>query len=186
MIQLYGSYTSPYVRHCRVSLLDTNTPFEFIEADTALRDQVTPTMKVPYLEQGTLKLHDSQSIIQYVRQLARQSAFPKIEDLDIFLLANTILDTAVNVYLLKRSHLDEQSVPYLHRQSQRITTLLKALEPMVQTRPWAWDDTTIRIACMVSWLKVRGFNDFADLPALWALNTQALTQPNFAATQPTT
>lgn len=184
MIKLYGSLTSPYVRHCRIVLMDTQTPFELVEADTALRDQVTPTLKVPYLEAGALQLHDSQSIVQYCREQAGEVAFPNIEDLDYFLLASTVLETGVNLLQLQRSGLTPDQVPYLKRQSDRVTTLLQALDRMTANRPWLWQDATIRAACMIHWMERRGFDDFSRWPALRDLHAQALAQPNFAATEP--
>lgn len=184
MIKLYGSFTSPFVRHCRVVLLDNQTPFEFIEADTALRDQVNLTMKVPYLEDGTVQLHDSQSILHYCRSIAGQTAFADVADLDYFLLASTTLDTGVNILQLKRSGLNEEAVPFLQRQSRRLSSLLQGLETLTAARPWQWDDATIRAACMIRWVEMRGFNDFSEYPALRKLHTQALAQPHFAATEP--
>ena len=184
MIKLFGSLTSPYVRHCRIVLLDNQNAFEFIEADTAMRDQITPTLKVPYLEHDGLRLHDSHSIVQYCRSLAGQSAFPEITDLDYFLLASTVLETGINILQLKRSGLSADAVPFLKRQNLRLNSLLQALETLSEARPWQWNDATIRAACMIRWIEMREYNDFSDYPALRNLHTQALAQPNFAATEP--
>jgi len=184
MIKLYGSLTSPYVRHCRIALLDTQTPFEFVEADTAVRDQVTPTLKVPYMEDGSLKLHDSHSILHYCREKAGTQTFAKVEDLDYFLLASTVLETSINILQLQRSGLTPEQVPFLKRQNNRLASLLQALDDMTEARPWHWHDATIRAACMIRWMEMRGFDDFSRWPALRALHTQALSQPNFAATEP--
>ena len=32
-MELFGSYTSPYVRHCRIALLETDTKFSLTETD---------------------------------------------------------------------------------------------------------------------------------------------------------
>lgn len=184
MITLYGSKTSPYVRHCRVVLLDTQTPFEFIEADTAMRDQVTPTLKVPYMENEGLKLHDSHSIVQYCRQQAGELPFQSITDLDYFLLASTLLETGINILQLKRSGLTVSAVPFLQRQTLRLTSLLDAFANITAQRSWQWNDATIRAACMIRWIEMRGFDDFSRYPALRALHSQALEHANFVATEP--
>ena len=32
-MKLYGSYTSPFVRHCRVALEETGEQYQFVETD---------------------------------------------------------------------------------------------------------------------------------------------------------
>lgn len=47
-MELYGSYTSPFVRHCRIALLQTQQDCQFIETDAQQSATLSPTKKVPY------------------------------------------------------------------------------------------------------------------------------------------
>ena len=43
-MKLYGSYTSPFVRHVRIALLETQQAFEFIETDQAGSSAQSPRL----------------------------------------------------------------------------------------------------------------------------------------------
>ena len=47
-MKLFGSYTSPFVRHCRIVLAQHQQSYEFIPTDYAQSAQQTPTKRVPY------------------------------------------------------------------------------------------------------------------------------------------
>ena len=62
-MKLYGSYTSPYVRHCRIVIEQLGLACDFVEADYTLSAKKSPSMKVPFLQDGDLQLTDSTSIL---------------------------------------------------------------------------------------------------------------------------
>jgi len=43
MLELYGSYTSPFVRHCRIALLESGLAFTFVETDQVSSAKLSPT-----------------------------------------------------------------------------------------------------------------------------------------------
>ena len=53
-MKIYGSFTSPFVRHCRIVLLETGLTCEFIEVDATQSAQISPTKKVPLLVDGDI------------------------------------------------------------------------------------------------------------------------------------
>lgn len=67
-MELYGSYTSPYVRHCRLAMLEAGLDFKFVETDALASARKSPTQKVPFLKDGDITLNDSCSIVKYVRE----------------------------------------------------------------------------------------------------------------------
>ena len=67
-MKLYGSVTSPYVRHVRVALAQSGFDYTFVEADYAMSAERSPTAKVPFFEDGDLTLTDSTSILKHVRE----------------------------------------------------------------------------------------------------------------------
>ena len=69
-MKLYGSLTSPYVRHARIAIAQSGFQCEFEEADYARSAELSPTARVPFFEDGDLMLTDSSSILKYVREKA--------------------------------------------------------------------------------------------------------------------
>jgi glutathione S-transferase len=101
-MKLYGSYTSPFVRHCRILLLESGLPCEFIVTDGVASAAKSPTKKVPFLEDGELFLTDSCSIVKYLREKNMQAfCFTAIE-YDRFCLVNTLLEATVNLFMLEK------------------------------------------------------------------------------------
>src|SRR6187551_754505 len=95
-MKLYGSYTSPFVRHVRIVLLETAQPFDFIETDQAGSTAKSPTQRVPFFEDGKIFLTDSLSIAKYLREKAGQDYCRSAQELDDICLVNTAMDAAVN------------------------------------------------------------------------------------------
>lgn len=154
-MKLHGSYTSPYVRHCRIALAQTDQDFELVETDYAASARQSPAARVPFTTDGDRMLTDSASILRLIRERAGQRFFPDLEDYDLFLLANTGLDTAINLFLLERDGLGPTQSPYLARQQQRVDDVLKALDAneWVQRQDAAepYSDGLLRVGCFVSW-----------------------------------
>ncbi|RZA06776.1 MAG: hypothetical protein EOO68_04495 [Moraxellaceae bacterium] len=71
-MKLYGSYTSPFVRHCRIAILETHGECEFIETDQAVSAAKSPTKRVPFFEDGEIFLTDSNAILKYLREKSGQ------------------------------------------------------------------------------------------------------------------
>jgi glutathione S-transferase len=126
-MKLYGSYTSPFVRHVRVVLLETAQPCEFIETDQAGSTAKSPTQRVPFLEEGDVFLTDSASITKYLREKAGQDYCKSAKELDDVCLVNTLMDATVNLFFIKRDGVDVTAVPYLQRQAARIQSTLAEL-----------------------------------------------------------
>ena len=104
-MKLYGSYTSPFVRHCRIALLETGLACEFIETDQAGSAAKSPTKRVPFLEDGDVFLTDSSSILKHIREKAGTAFLSSASELDLFAMVNTALDATVNLFFLERDHL---------------------------------------------------------------------------------
>ena len=58
-MELFGSYTSPFVRHCRIALLETKTKFSFTETDFETSAKLSPAKKVPFLTNIIRSFRDS-------------------------------------------------------------------------------------------------------------------------------
>lgn len=152
-IKLFGSYTSPFVRHCRIVLAQTGTDYTFVETDYATSEKSSPTKRVPYLYDGEVKLHDSSAIIHYLRQQNGQSFLSTPMETEQFALANTVLDTCINLFLLENSGVAVSGNAFLQRQQGRIDSGLQALNNWIPNNPdlTAMDDAHWRVACLLDW-----------------------------------
>ncbi len=168
-MQLFGSYTSPYVRHCRIALAETDLRCEFVESDTRTSAERSPTQKLPFLQDGELLLTDSSSILRYLREKAGQPFFPSLRDYDNFCLANTLMDAAQILLVLERDGLTPAQSPYLERQQRRIDTALDALAQCTFRSHPPYSDFELRLGCVLAWGQYRNrfsFQQYARLTEL--------------------
>lgn len=184
-MKLFGSYTSPFVRHCRIAVLQADLECGFVETNYEQSAEGSAAMRVPYLEHDQLKLHDSMSILRYLRELTDQRFCPTLEEYDLLLLVNTALDSTINLFLLENSGLDIASNSYMQRQARRVEQSLAYLND-VAAQGLEWNDAGIRLACFVDWAMFRQRLDFTNYPALVAWREQAQQSKEFIATAPPT
>ncbi|EKE79941.1 glutathione S-transferase family protein [Idiomarina xiamenensis] len=187
-MKLYGSYTSPFVRHCRIALAETEQDYEFILTDHSQSQQLSATAKVPFLDDGELRLNDSVSILRYVREQAGESFCADIEDFNLLLMVNTALDAVVNTFLLSREGIGAEQSQYLARQYQRIESILDHLEQ----RRWSlerssgrpFSDGQLRLGCFLSWGVFRERIDLSERVNLRQFLLQIEKYAIFADTDP--
>ena len=154
-MKLYGSYTSPYVRHCRIALLETGFTAEFIETDQTASAVKSPTKRVPFLEDGNIFLTDSSAIIRYLREKAGTKFLYTIEELNQFLNVNSALDSCTNLFFLARDGVDIQAYEYTKRQSARIDSILRDLDEINLPMQAPYNDAHLRLACFLAWALFR-------------------------------
>lgn len=150
-MKLYGSYTSPFVRHCRIALLETHCACDFIETDQAGSAAQSPTKRVPFLEDGDVFLTDSNSILKHLREKAGQSYLTNTQELNQFCMVNTALDTTVNLFFLERDGVDLQAYEYTRRQAARIESSLAELNQLSLPTCAPYNDVHVRLACYLAW-----------------------------------
>jgi glutathione S-transferase len=150
-MKLYGSYTSPFVRHCRIALLETHYACDFIETDQAGSAAQSPTKRVPFLDDGDIFLTDSISILKHLREKAGQSYLTNARELDQFCLVNTALDTTANLFFLQRDGVDLQAYEYTRRQAARIESSLAELNQLSLPKHAPYNDVHLRLACYLAW-----------------------------------
>ncbi len=162
-MQLYGSYTSPFVRHCRIALLETGLDCEFVETDAKASAQLSPTRRVPFLhdEQNSkvIQLTDSSAILKYLREKSGAAFLEHVDDYEMFCLGNTLLDTAINLFFLEKDGLGPEQSAYLSRQQARIDSGLAELNKRCGEKPLPdsgpWHDGWLRVACFLAWALFR-------------------------------
>ncbi|MCA0899966.1 MULTISPECIES: glutathione S-transferase family protein [Microbulbifer] len=184
-MKLFGSFTSPFVRHCRIALMQSNLDWEMVELDIhASKDPGTPTLRVPFLEDGALRLTDSTSIVKYIREKAGQEFIGDIQDLDRYCLANTLLDSAINLFLLERTGLDLNENVYTRRQQKRVESILGELNSAPLPVFGEFNDADYRIAVAAAWGQFRQRYSINGHDNLQRLLEMAGKDSAFVATAP--
>lgn len=183
-MKLYGSYTSPFVRHCRIALQETVQAYEFIETDQAGSAAQSPTQRVPFLQDGDTFLTDSSAILKYLREKAGQHFCTSAQELDQFCLVNTALEACVNVFFIEKDGVNSSEVPYLQRQKARIVSALAELNTLPLPSAAPYNDAQLRLACFVGWAKFRQRVDFSPYQHIERFHQDILSYAPFAQTQP--
>lgn len=184
-MKIYGSFTSPFVRHCRIALLETNLVCEFIETDALQSAKLSPTQKVPLLVDGDLTLTDSSSILKYIREKAGLSFFTQIKDFELFNMTNTVMDACVNIFFLEKTdNIKLTDSKYLQRQNSRVLSGLEALNKMELATQLPLTDGQIRLACFLDWGIYRNRINLFELDNLAKLLELAKKDKAFADTAP--
>lgn len=192
-MQIYGSFTSPFVRHCRIALAQAqqrvNLECEFIETDQAASAKLSPTQKVPYLVDGDLTLSDSTAILKYLREKSAGTFLHDIRDCELFCMVNTVLDASVNVFFMERlDGLKAADSKYLTRHNNRIHSALKEMNslelPQLINDQQPLSDGHIRLACYLDWALFRHRITLDRLDNLNNFLQAARQWPVFANTAP--
>lgn len=183
-VKLFGSFTSPFVRHCCYVFRQLELPFEFVETDYDQSAAGSPMKKVPFMSVGDLQLTDSSSIIKYAREKAGQAFLPDVIDYDRYTMINTIMDSAINLFLFDRCGITADQAPYMVRQQARIDAGLAALEKNITPEAPLAKDCHIRIACFVDWAVYRGRMSFSEYPNISKLAKKANEDELFLQTAP--
>ena len=195
-MKLYGVRTSPYVRHARVALSQSDLDWELEQVTLDTIGQ-SPTLRVPFLTDGKLTLSDSSVIVRYVLEQSGQSYLTTIADHELFAVATSVLDTAVNVYLMNiGDSADFAEVPtgtsttgfdpktYFERQQERITVGMQELERCQLSFSQPYTDGEIRLACLLDWAAYRDTIDLSGKDNLGRFLAEIRTWPPFAETAP--
>ncbi len=184
---LYGSYTSPYVRHIRTALLQFNFTFEFVDTDYTASASGSPLKRVPFLDTGDKKLTDSSSILLYLKQLSGQSGFDNLDDFELYALVNSAMDTEINLFLLSRDGLTPDNSDYLSRQKSRVASSLGYMNDLIANQTVdinGLSDGQLRLACFLDWGLFRQRFSLDGLDSLTAFLEGVRVIEEFAATKP--
>lgn len=183
-MKLYGSYTSPFVRHCRIALTQEQLDYDFIETDNVMSAEKSPTRKVPFFSDGDLMLTDSSSILKYVREKSGKNFLADLADHENFTIANTLVDSTINLFLLGNEGFGPEQIKYLGRQQDRIISGLATLNERLADKHDLAEDGTLRCACFIDWALFRKRISIDGLDNLHALLAAANQVDIFATTAP--
>lgn len=184
---LYGSYTSPYVRHIRVALALFGLKYEMVDTDYDASAAGSPLKRVPFLNDGDIKLTDSSSILLHLKRNAGQAGFENVADFELYATANSAMDAEINLFLLSRDGLSPENSDYLKRQKARVQSSLEYLDQIASNQTIVADNLTdgqLRLACFLDWALFRERFNLQGLKNLSSLLDKVRSIPQFAATKP--
>ena len=184
MIELYGSTTSPYVRHCRIVLAQENIEYKLIEVDFNTYENMPATGRVPFLKDGDIVLSDSSSITLYLRQKSGKTLFHDPVTYDHFCLVNTMMDAAVNIIRCSLSGTNIEENAHLKRHGDRIKHGLDELENLDLPQSINDNDFALRLACFLDWALFREQISLDNHLKLKSFLNTANTLELFSSTSP--
>ncbi len=198
-MKLYGSITSPFVRRVRYLCHELGQSFELVDSLTeagqsAMREK-NPIWKVPCAEIDGLVIWDSHTIIEYLAEkfadspnnLRKPTGVEKWRERNLVSAADGCVESAINVFYLRKDGVAVENVAYLVKQRARVESILTWLKSQLQGNFFTPEAkvglSELTLYCILDWLRFREMypvNDDAVLKAYMEFNSG---RPGFAATR---
>lgn len=207
-ITLYGSITSPFVRRLRFLLHELGIPFELVDSLTdagqsAMRTK-NPIWKVPCVEIDGQILWDSHTIIEYLSEkhgsteLTTGAGNPKLlrnpqgaekwREKNLVTAADGCVESAINVFYLRKDGVEVDKVAYLVKQRARVESILTWLKTQLKDNYFTAEKkiglSELTLYCILDWLRFREMYPVLQDPALKAYMDFHSKYPAFEATKP--
>lgn len=186
-MKLYGSFTSPFVRKCRITALEAGVDDRIKFANTVVMDpnadHPNPLNLVPSFQTdaGDLMV-DSPLICDYLRSLGDKTESDDWADRTLVALADGMTDRAVSITLESRRPEHEQSPAWVARWTDAILATVTELETRT---PNTFTPGAIALTCALGYLDFRhakiDWRNGHDLLASWY--DAQLTRPSVIATE---
>lgn len=194
-MKLFGSTTSPFVRRVRVVAAELGEPVDLVNTATdagqaALRE-VSPIGKVPVAQISGRTLFDSRVIIDWLTNVhgwgALRPPSDRWREANQINAIDAALESAIQVFYLRRDGLDVMSVPFGPRQMDRIATIFEWLtRELAEGRFGAGLGLPeISLLATLDWMELRDVYPVARHEAAFgALRATYRERPSLAATRP--
>jgi len=206
-MKLYFSEGSPFARKVRIVLAEKGLPFES-DVSGGLRSPeatATPTMAVPVLEDGALRLWESDLIVDYLlrtypdaKSPVASSAQPALspwlarpechwQDMATLAMIATCASSMVNLRLMQVDGITPENSDYMARQKTRFEKGLDWLEATVTDEGFApgwFSIMDIALICPLVFCEMRGVTAWRGRPKVEALVARHQGRPSLLATPP--
>jgi glutathione S-transferase len=191
--KLYGTLTSPFVRRVRVVAAEAGQPFELVIAppDGPALGALSPIAKVPVIEDDGRVIFDSRAIIDYIVEQRGWGGLA--EPRDRWAHANYLnaidgaLESAIQVFYLRRDGFDVASMPFAEKQRHRIAAIFGWLADEIAAARFGVAPrlAELSLACTLDWMEFRETFAVASLGGrLDVVRTMFAARPSFAPTAP--
>ena len=202
-MKLYRSDGSPFARKVRVVLAELGLPHEE-DVENGLRPtsgELGPTLSIPVLEDGGVRLWESDLIIDYLLKTypeaaARASGSPKLapalarpdrhwHDMTVLATIHTCASSVVSLRLMANDGISPENSDYMARQRDRIDRCLDWLEAQVTDDGFApgwFSIQDIAFICPMDFSEKRGIVAWRGRHKLDALFDRHRERPSLKAT----
>jgi glutathione S-transferase len=210
-MKLYGSITSPFVRRVRYLCHELGQSFELVDSLTemgqsAMREK-NPIWKVPCAEIDGLVIWDSHTIIDYLTEkygstrpdgllttgadnpngLRKPTGVEKWRERNLVTAADGCVESAINVFYLRKDGVAVENVAYLVKQRARVESILTWLKSQLMGYYFTADPkiglSELTLYCILDWLRFREMYPVNDDGVLRAFMEFHGTGPGFVATR---
>lgn len=198
-MKLYGSITSPFVRRVRYLCHELGQSFELVDSLTemgqsAMREK-NPIWKVPCAEIDGLVIWDSHTIIEYLSEkfadnpnnLRKPTGAEKWRERNLVTAADGCVESAINVFYLKKDGVAVDNVAYLVKQRARVESILSWLKSQLMGFYFTADPkiglSELTLYCILDWLRFREMYPVNDDGVLKAFMEFHGNRPGFVATR---
>ena len=187
-MKLYGTTTSPFVRRVRIVAAEAGQPFELIdtkpEAGQAALRRASPIWKVPIAEVDGRVIFDSRTIIEWITTTRGWGGIEPPRDrwreANLINAIDGALESAVQVFYLRRDGMDVANLPFAHRQRDRITEIFDWLGTELEAERVGLPQ--ISLVCTLDWMDFRKAFETGDRFA--RLRTFFGSRPSVEKTKP--
>ncbi len=183
-MKLYGSITSPFVRRVRYLCHEVGQPFELVDSlteagQTAMRSK-NPIWKVPCIEIDDLVIWDSHTIIEYLSEkyadnpngLRKPVGDERWRERNLVTAADGCVESAINVFYLKKDGVAVSEVNYLVKQRARVESILTWLKSQLKDNYFTDERklglSELTLYCILDWLRFREMYPVNEDPVLKA------------------
>jgi glutathione S-transferase len=202
-MKLYYSEGSPFARKVRIVLIEKGLAFESDVANSlrSAESASTPTMAVPVLEDGALRLWESDLIVDYLLRTYPAAKSPANtqpplspwlarpdnhwQDMATLAMIATCAASMVNLRLMLSDGITPENSDYLARQKTRFERCLDALEKTVTDEGFApgwFSIMDIALICPLVFCETRGVTAWRGRTKLDALVDRHQARPSLLAT----
>jgi len=204
-MKLYMTSGSPFSRKVRIVLMEKGLSFEtdVLDALGLASGTFGPTLSVPVLDDGDLRIWESDLIVDYLLRtypdakavgemagtppLAAWLARPELYWQDMTLLATiaTCADSIVNLRLMRLDGMTPDNSDYLARQRTRVERCLDWLETQITDEGFVprWlSIMDIAFVCPMAYCEKREVMAWRGRPKLDALFDRTIQRPSFVKT----
>jgi len=197
VVRLYGTTTSPFVRRVRVVAAEVGEAVELI--DTATEDgqaklrAKSPIWKVPIAEVDNRLLYDSRVIIDWLTTTrgwgGLAPAHDRWREANLVNAIDGALDSAIQVFYLRRDGIPVEGNPYARRQHERCAAIFEWLAGQLVAGVRFGDGlgfAEVSLVCALDWMDFRQAYPTGNHPSLAPLRTAWAERPSLRATRPHT
>jgi glutathione S-transferase len=194
-MKLFGTTTSPFVRRVRVVAAETGQHVDLVntatdEGQEKLR-RATPIWKVPVAEIGERYLFDSRAIIEWLTTFhgwgTMRAPIDRWRELNLVNAIDGALESAIQLFYLRREGMDPMQIPFGQRQVDRISSIFGWISTELGHNGFGsgLGLSELSLVCALDWMDFRDTYPTARHDAdFGALRADLRERASLAATRP--